>query len=93
MKGFTLLIRRRLHLKPLKLPISLFTMVKDPTFEGADKVSIIQFKYSVSSRDDDFRASHAKKTVTKFAAAYLDHKKRYGAKEVRDKLRVRTDNK
>jgi hypothetical protein len=59
---------------------------KNPTFEGADRVCIIQFKYSVSSRDDDFRTSHAKKTVTKFAAAYLDHKKRYSPKEVRDKL-------
>ncbi len=56
------------------------------TFKGADNVKITQFKYSVSSRDDYFRASHAKKTIAKFAAAYLDHKKRYGAKEVRDKL-------
>ncbi|MBW2643977.1 MAG: transcriptional regulator, partial [Deltaproteobacteria bacterium] len=59
---------------------------KRSTFKGADNVKIVQFKYSVSSRDDDFRASHAKKTIVKFAAAYIDHKKRYGAKEVRDKL-------
>ena len=38
---------------------------KSPTFKEADRVSIIQFKYSVSSRDNDFRASHAKKTVAK----------------------------
>lgn len=59
---------------------------KRSTFNGADTVKIVQFKYSVSNNDDDFRASHAKKTLVKFAVAYLDHKKRYGAKEVRDKL-------
>ena len=59
---------------------------KRPTFNNADDVKIIQFKYSISNKDNDFRASHAKKTVAKFAAAYLDHKKRYGANKVRDKL-------
>ena len=56
------------------------------TFKGADNVKIIQFKYSVSSKDVDFRVSHAKKTIVGFAAAYRDHKQRYGAKEVQDKL-------
>ena len=37
---------------------------KNPTFEGADRVCIIQFKYSVSSRDDDFRTSHASLLLT-----------------------------
>lgn len=60
---------------------------KNPEFEEADKVSIVQFKYYVSRRDDDLRASHAKETVAKFAAAYLDHKRRYLAKDVREKLR------
>ncbi len=59
---------------------------KKPTFEAANNVKIIQFKYSISHKDNDFRASDANKTIIKFAAAYLDHKKRYGAKEVRDKL-------
>lgn len=59
---------------------------KRPTFEGADNTKIIQFKYSISHKDDDFRASHARKTIVKFAAAYLDHKKRYGAKLAQDKL-------
>ena len=57
-----------------------------PTFNGADTVNIVQFKYSVSSSNIEFRNSHAKKTIDKFAAAYLDHKKRYSVKEVRDKL-------
>src|SRR5688572_21563544 len=56
---------------------------KQSTFEGADSVNIIQFKYSISSKDDDFRASHANKTIRKFAAAFLDLKKRYGAKQVK----------
>ncbi len=46
----------------------------------------MQFKYSITSRDDDFRASHAKKTITKFATAFLDHRKIYGEKKVREKL-------
>lgn len=59
---------------------------KKPTFKGADTINIVQFKYSISSSDDDFRASHAKKTIVKFAAAYRDHKTRFGARDVRDKL-------
>jgi hypothetical protein len=59
---------------------------KRPTFNGADTVNIVQFKYSISSRDVELRNSHAKKTVAKFAASYLDHKGRYGAKAVRSKL-------
>ncbi|MBI4620341.1 MAG: NACHT domain-containing protein [Desulfobacterales bacterium] len=58
-----------------------------PKFEKAYRVSIVQFKYSVGSSDDYFRASHAKKTVAKFAAAYLDYKKRYRANDVREKLK------
>ena len=59
---------------------------KSSTFKGADTVNIVQFKYSVSSSDVEFRNSHAKKTINKFTAAYLDHKKRHSAKDVRDKL-------
>lgn len=58
-----------------------------PTFEEADNTQIIQFKYSISNSNDDFRAADAKKTIAKFAAAYLDHKKRYGATQVRNKLK------
>jgi hypothetical protein len=59
---------------------------KRPTFDAADNVKIIQCKYSISNKDINYRASHAKKTIVKFAAAYLDHMKRYSAKKVRDKL-------
>lgn len=31
----------------------------NPTFKGAEIVNIVQFKYSIRSQDDDFRASHA----------------------------------
>ena len=60
---------------------------KSPTFKAADTVNIVQFKYSVSSCAVEFRSSDAKKTISKFAAAYLDHKKTYGAKDVQEKLR------
>ncbi len=57
-----------------------------PTFADAETVNIVQFKYSVSHKDIDFRNSHAKKTIRKFAAAFIDYKIKYSAKNVRDKL-------
>ena len=56
-------------------------------FECADNVDVVQFKYSPSHENAEFRASDAKKTITKFAVSYLDYKSRYGAREVEDKLR------
>ena len=60
---------------------------KTATFRSADRVEIVQFKYSISRRDTEFRASDASKTIAKFADAYRDHKKIYGAKAVQDKLK------
>jgi len=56
------------------------------TFEGARSVVIVQVKYSRSAQSIPFRASHAKKTICKFAAAFKSHKKKHGAKEVETKL-------
>lgn len=56
------------------------------TFGDAHSVVIVQFKYSISSKSVPFRASDAKKTINKFAAAFTDHKRRYGAKDVNKKL-------
>ena len=61
---------------------------KRATFKDADRVNIVQFKYSISKKDSVFRASDAKETIIKFAAAYLDHKKRHGATKVREKAPV-----
>jgi len=55
-------------------------------FECADKVDVIQFKYSPSHEKAEFRASDAKKTITKFAASYRDYEDRYGPRQVEDKL-------
>src|SRR5436305_1841493 len=41
-----------------------------PTFEGARTVVVVQCKYSISSESVPFRASDAKKTIRKFAAAF-----------------------
>ncbi len=60
---------------------------ENPNFEDASKVEIVQFKYSLSKKDKCFRASDAKETIKKFAAAYLDHIEVYGGDSVRDKLR------
>jgi len=59
---------------------------ENPTFEGASRKCVVQFKYSVADRDKAFRASHAKKTIRKFAAAYRDDLVNYGAAAVQDKL-------
>lgn len=59
----------------------------EPSFESASRTSIVQFKYSVSREDKDFRASDAKKTIQKFGDAYREYKKKYGASAVQgDKL-------
>ena len=57
-----------------------------PNFKDASRVTVGQFKYSVADKDTDFRASHAKKTITKFAETFQDYKRRYGAAGVHEKL-------
>ncbi|MBF0326935.1 MAG: ATP-binding protein [Alphaproteobacteria bacterium] len=56
------------------------------SFECAARVTIAQCKYSIADQDAEFRSSHAKKTISKFAVAYQDSVKRYGAAVVREKL-------
>lgn len=56
------------------------------TFEGASSVVIVQVKYSKSSQSVPYRASDAKKTIRKFAAAFRSHKRKYAAKDVETKL-------
>lgn len=60
---------------------------RNATFQSASSVEIIQFKYSVSRAHKEFRASDVKKTIAKFAVAYREHKRDYGTKAVKDKLR------
>jgi hypothetical protein len=59
---------------------------KDANFADADRVETLQFKYSPKRADQLFRASHAKKTIEKFAASYRDYKENYGAAAVTEKL-------
>ena len=59
---------------------------RDSTFAQASRTSIVQFKYSVGDKNTDFRASHARQTITKFATTYRDYKNMYGAQAVQDKL-------
>ena len=56
------------------------------TFEQADRISIVQFKYSVANEYKEFRAFNAKKTIKKFSSAYREYKTRYGAQAVQDKV-------
>jgi len=55
-------------------------------FEQASRTSIVQFKYSIADESTDFRASHAKQTIAKFAKTFLDCKDRYGPQAVQEKL-------
>lgn len=57
-----------------------------PNFEDAVRTTFAQFKYSIADQNNDFRASHAKKTVAKFAATYRSFKRKYGAESVEAKL-------
>jgi hypothetical protein len=59
---------------------------KNPTFESAGTVSIVQFKYSLANNDAFFRCSDARKTIDKFASSYRDHNKKYGRNAVQKKL-------
>lgn len=59
---------------------------KGASFESADSIHIVQFKYSVSNDAVEYRCSDAKETIKKFATSYLDHKKKYGTEAVKQKL-------
>lgn len=58
----------------------------DTAFERSKRTTISQFKYSIADENADFRASHAKKTIEKFAKTYSDYIGKYGAQVVRAKL-------
>lgn len=59
---------------------------KHPNFTSARSVNIVQLKYSVSGAKKPLRAADAQKTIQKFADAYRDHKRKYGTKEIQQKL-------
>lgn len=59
---------------------------KSAGFQSARSTIVVQLKYSVGSEAEPFRASDARKTIRKFAAAYRDYSKRYDNREVAQKL-------
>jgi len=59
---------------------------KEISFECAERVEIIQVKYSPSRSSVEFRASDAKKTIAKFAASYKKLTADYGECRVGSKL-------
>lgn len=59
---------------------------KDANFKVADRVEILQSKYSPMRAETEFRAIDAKKTVAKFAQAYRDHRENYGDAPTSQKL-------
>lgn len=59
---------------------------KKPTFEKSNKIKVAQLKYSIADKDIDFRNSHAKKTIKKFAKSYQNFIKKYGLNEANKKI-------
>ena len=59
---------------------------RDATFSDADRVEVLQFKYSPKRASKPFRASDAKKTIAKFAESYCDHRRTHGAQAATEKL-------
>ncbi len=55
-------------------------------FAHATRTTVAQFKYSNADRDTDFRASHAKTTVEKFAKTYTELRGQHGGAAVSEKL-------
>lgn len=55
-------------------------------FQRADRVAILQFKYTIARTLEPLRAADAKETVRKFAAVYREHRANHGAKNVSKKL-------
>lgn len=55
-------------------------------FNSSERVSIIQFKYSVASKNIPIRSSDTKKTIAKFSESYKSHIQRFG-KNAPKKLR------
>ena len=61
---------------------------QDATFDRADRVEILQFKYSPTRAEKEFWASDAKKTIEKFGESFRDYTKNYGVGKVAKKLRL-----
>ena len=59
---------------------------EDAKFTKAERVEILQFKYSTKHADKLFRCHHAKKTLRKFAQAFRDYRSNYGESSTFEKL-------
>jgi hypothetical protein len=57
------------------------------TFRDADRVVVVQVKYSKASEEKPFRAADAKHTVEKFARTYRTLKREHGVAAARSRLR------
>ena len=60
---------------------------KEASFVKARSVVVVQVKSSRATELLPFRASDAKRTLEKFARAYLEHKRKHGADKTRERLR------
>lgn len=78
--------QKRATTETIEIADLVFYYGKRPTFDWANSVVIAQVKYSMGSKTIPYRASEAKKTIQKFAAAYKGYKRNHGAKDVQKKL-------
>ena len=58
---------------------------QNANFSDADRVDVIQFKYSPKRASKPFQAGDAKKTIAKFAESYRDHQRTHGVQAVTEK--------
>ena len=59
---------------------------KGTSFANSSKSTVVQFKYSTASSDTPFRASHAKKTIEKFAKTYKHLKNKLDVDGIKTKI-------
>ena len=59
---------------------------EDANFIKAQRIEILQFKYSTKHADEPFRCYHAKKTLRKFAEAFRNYLHNYGESSTFEKL-------
>lgn len=60
-----------------------------PSFADGARTALVQFKYSIADKDTEFRASRARRTITKFANAFSEYRKQYGPEAVSERLTFR----
>lgn len=79
-------IQAKARRETIEIADATFFYGAQPDFDGASRIDVTQFKYSVARASVGLRFSDIKKTVVKFAGADTDFQEQYGAVQARSKL-------